>query len=646
MHFEVVQKNFLNVTDVEVLTLEKAASHFALNGYEPLYVCKNSKFFGMLTLKNFRRFGLNKMVKECVRRLEEFPTGDDVKKFFYDNPESERLVILKDGEIFCEVNLMTEPPLINNVIKNLLALRFVKLYGEFLDFELFDGKKIFLISDSRTKNYFSKLFPLALTENSASVEEIKSTNMRGYDFVFDFYFGNGLLKILNLRECIGSFYNLIVGLALKYLIEYSAARNVELKFYRIPKAQDLLCLSEEEHANFERKISIARLATDEEFLRKFAPRNRDYRFVKERRFTNSLRIDDGRCIWQSDCCREDINVSNGVRKNISTCTETCNAVHIFGPCTVFGMLVTDDETIDSQIMKMCAVNDLQISVCNHGGLHGDNFLNSIMCALNTPVSEGDTFIFLDFLIDSEPNLFPNLTETFNRFNARKPPSEIIFFDSPEHCNAKGNEIFAEEIFDDLKTFYGAASEDKKIKPPATRHDIKITLEDLHCTHAATIKLNRKICELRGRAKHDATTIAVALLRKNIFRIAAECFKKILSRCDFLYLFVSYEAEKNFSFRTIFKELEEIFDYESICVVKTDEFFSCRRFLTADCSKNYIREAVSIAEEVFCSSVVKILNVSVRFFFDVENQNSAEKILEEYAETACEKYRIRTEHIRA
>ena len=643
MYFEVIHKDFLNLLDYKELTVEKAVAHFAANGYDPLYITKDLKFFDVLTLKDFRRFGLKKTNKSYIRQIETFKNMLDIEKFFYFNTEAERLVILKGEEIFCEVNLMTEPPLINNIMKNLLALRFFKLYCKELKFEAFDNKKIFLFADSRIKEYFLTLFPYASVENTTDIGIIKLIDRNNYDFVFDFHFGRGLLKVLEVLEYVDDFYTIIESYALKILIKYVTEKRVLLMFYKIPRSQELLSLTDEEKNNFMSKISISQLAADEEFLKKFAPSKKDRIFIQKRKFTNSLRIDNGYFIFQSDCCDTDINIKNGIRKNIYFTGMEKFSAHIFGPCTVFGMLVTDKETIDSQISKMCILNDMKIAVHNHGGLHGDNFLNSIIYALNTYVSENDVIIFLDFLDDFDSKIFPNMIETYELFNKNKSYSEIMFFDSPEHCNAKGNKIFADKIFADLKDFYKDMSFDKAKRNLQINRGNQIDSNDLYCTHSAAIKFEKQLLKIQKNDLSVANIGCLLLRGRNFEQLKIDYLRKIFSFCDFLYIFVSCEIEENFFLENIFSNLEKILDNESICVVKADHFFCHMRFNTTDYSEEYVEDFVTVAEKIFCLGVKKFLNVNVRFFLEHE-KDPILKLFDEYATFICKEYHINIEYI--
>ena len=639
MHFEIIHKNFLNTVDYSELTTEVAAIHFAMNGYEPIYILKDSAFFDVLTLRDFRRFGLMRTGKNYIRQLVEFRNFNDIKKFFLDNASAERLIILKENQIFCEVNLMTEPPLINNVMKNVLALRFVKFYHDKFPKEKFVDKKVFLMSDSSVKCYFSKLFPKVVVENSTSIDVIKSKDLTKYDFVFDFYFGKGVLKMLNLNGVVDSFYDIVERSAVKILFDFAGEAKINLKFYKIPKSQELLSLNQDERKNFSAKISVAQLAENKEFLKKFSHSGKVRNFVRERKFSNSLRVDNGYYILQSDCFGEDINITNGIRKNIFFDDSAKFSVHIFGPCTVFGMFVTDSETIDSQISKMCASDELDIAVYNHGGLHGDNFLNSVMTALNTPVRTNDTFVFLDFLDDIDLKFLSDVSETFRKFNEDKSEEEIMFFDSPEHCNSKGNEIFAKIIFNDMKNFYKNFSGDKIKNFPRTCRSNQITIEDLRCTHAETINFERRLMKIKNPQQKSMVIGCVLFREDNFFQVKIENLKKILSQCDFLYLFTSCEVHGNFLVENIFDGLEKFFDVKNVLVVKADKFFCHTHFNSQDYSEGYVKNFIDITEEIFCSEISSILGVNVRFFFECE-EDFATKILDKYAKVICEKYNIR------
>ena len=451
MNYETTFSSDLKKIDSRELSLENIVEHFAANGYDFLYVYENERFVGVITFTDFLSGEYFKSRdRKFIRHFKEVGCLSDVEKIFEDNPEVERLVLIDDKDIVCEYNPCIELPLQNNVAKNLMALRYIRFFRKKIVRHLSNFDRILVIAKDFVGNFIAKILPeikfdLITRINANEYDE----KFLGYDLILDFYYGKRLRKMLGFKFSVADFSVIVERFALEELIAYCEKNAVALKFYKLQTYSGLNCLHAWEAENFQKRMTLPKLLINEAYVRKFATNDFEYEYIRKRKFFCSPRLDNGYCFTQSDCKTKGLTVSNGLRHSaLENFNSTCVA-HVYGPCTTFGILTSDFETVTSHLNKMFRAVSWDCSAINHGGMHGDNVLNSIMSALATPVKRGDMLIFLDVLDDFSADAYPNLLEVNDWFNQNKTSRDLMFFDFPGHCNSAANKIIAKGIFEDL-----------------------------------------------------------------------------------------------------------------------------------------------------------------------------------------------------
>ena len=495
MQYEINFNDTLNKIDYADLSNERLIQHFADNGYDFLYVYQNGKFFDVVTFPEFLSGKIfESRDKNFLQHIESFHTQAEVTVFFENNPNVERLVLIDGKDVVCEFNPMIELPLQNNVAKNLMALRYVRFFRREIICYLLKFDKILIIAKKHTQEFISELLPEINFEFVERLKEDENSEIfSNSELILDFYYGKKLRKKLNFKFEVMDFCVIVEKIAFDAMLDYCARRNVLLKFYKLQHYEGLNCLHDLELKNFLKRKSLSQLLEDKNYIDKFATNDFEREFICKRKFFCSPRVDNGYCFTQADCQTDGLIVSNGLRiSEFENFNSKCN-MHFFGPCTTFGILTSNFETVTSHLNRIFHVEHLDFSAINHGGLHGDNGLNSVMSALNTPVKKGDILVFLDVLNDFPSDVYPNLVEVNDWFNIKKTTSELMFFDFPGHCNADANKIISEGIFADLQQncIKNFKSEEKFTWFSCNNIQLSAVKADFAFTNAKAVSLKNK-----------------------------------------------------------------------------------------------------------------------------------------------------------
>ena len=605
MEYQITYCGDLSTIDLQDLSTKKIAEHFARRGYDFLYLFNGDKFFDVITFSDFLAHKKNAENKIYIQSLEKFHCKADIDRFFRAHHEIERLVLLKNDELFCEINPQIELPLQNNVAKNLMSLRYVKFFRKELIEFLAPYKKIIVIAEEDTALFIKKLFPDLSIEFSNSPYKLSAG-----EAIFDFLYGKKILSLLNGNIKVCEFNHLVEQIALQKLIEYCRTKNVMMKFFRLPMYGDLTCLHPWELENFLYRTSLQQLSNNTSYLRKFCVTDADWDFMRGRTYNEPLRLDDGFCFIQDDCHNKYLDVQDGIRSSIPDHRADFIA-HFYGPCTTFGFLVPDDETVPSYFNRLAKEAGVNVCAQNHGGLHGDNGLNSMMCALNTPVRAGDAFIFLDVLRDFPTNFYPKLLELGSYFNVRKRNTSVQFFDFPGHCNLLANKIMAEFVFGNLFCdFNGKYSDEPRTTYFSEQQIQPINISELSFTHAATVKTLRIVMPKKfTRAtypKIGAIVIPInATLEENINFV-----KAVLRYCDALYIFqpniILNDEDSLINGYTLQKRFNGL---DNVKIFSLDKAFCSERYFYSPSSP----DKSLFVEKLFCKNLLLNLEITNRFF---------------------------------
>lgn len=644
MRYQIKYKEDLDIIDIKDLKMERVAFHFAQKGYEYLYVYQNGSFYNSISFSEFRT---GEIWKKCSKirhqQYKQFLDPKKIEDFFYSNPSVDRLILLDTNQLYGEINLLDELALQNNVVKNLMAIRYIGLFRNDVEAFLKKFKKVYLMADD---DVFQRLrdewpdIPLHQVKKSYDYKKIRNFDSALY---LDFLYGNKVMKAMDPGYKLVDLNTIVEKIALRYLIEYCKTKRIILKFYKLQVFNGLTCLHPLEQENFKNRINKSHLAQNENYLRKFAIDDRDYNYIKKRKYQISLRSDNGFAFVQENCQDEDMHVINGIRESVPLVKESAYAVHFYGPCTTYGIMTPDDKTVVSFFQKLSLKNGLKLKAVNHGGLHGNNVLNSIMLALNTPVNSGDALIFLDVLDDFSKQCYPGMLDVNEWFNHNKSLEDVYFFDFPGHCNSKGNLLMAEGVFDDIKDLYIKMNiKEMKIHAFNFFSENNISYNPLKWfiyTNGDAVKFYRKIKSVAGKNKKFKKNGALVCYEDDDIPIDYQFILNASKECGCLYVFSSGENLPGLCQIKTLKKLQKKYkNVSNIVVIQLEHFFSAARFLDS-----FEKKELLFLEESFYFVALKELDVNIRFIKknpkDVISQFDRASILE-----VCEKHNITVREI--
>jgi hypothetical protein len=610
MQFKVKYKQDLACYNYENLNLSNLVEFFAENGYDYIYVYHDDFFCGVLTFRDILNGWIGKLPEvNFIREATDFHSIEDIEKFFSDVPSAERLVLRAGKEVFCEIDPMSEPPLQNNPCKNMMALRYVDFFKPEIEIYLGKFSSILIIATNEVFDLWQSFFPNLKFEHLIKVEP----NMHvDFNLIMDFRYGPKLLRSLHFTSKTVDFNHVIERIALGKLLDYCNEQDVILKFYKLPRYDDLTCLSTLEQVNQQKRTTVAQLADNEEYMKRFTHSQCEYDFIKKRKFNYSIKLDTGYCYSMEDCLDCDINVDDGQRRTIPTLSNPERVLHFYGPCTTYGILVPDDETVTSCLTKLFKNSGINIQSVNHGGLHGNNVMNSIMCALDTKVQSGDALIFLDVLDDFTADRFPGLIETCEWYNRNKAPEDVQFFDFPGHCNLAAYQILAEGIKRDLSLprlkkrgalFNYFMVNSLKFNP----------LKYFSATSAAVAKMRTKI-KKRNQLFVGCKIGAMLLNSSDEDGLDKELIENALKYCDKLYLFMCGEKLGDFcQCQTLLDAQKQYADSTEVLVCQIEHAFVSVKYAELLKTRESLKNRVGFIEKTFCKSILVPSQVSVRFF---------------------------------
>lgn len=612
MNYQIVYKDELNIIDITELTKEKVGIHFSERGYEFLYVYKNGNFYDSLSFDEFRNDKwLEQETKEYHKDISDFNTNNDIESFFISHPGTVRIVLLDGNQLVGEVNLLDEQPLQNGVIKNLMALRYVDFFKDKIIETLLCYKEIYILASDETYAFVKDMFKQLQLKQIKSLSQISFIQQDENRIILDFLYGKKILKVFKCADKFYDFTKLLERFALESIIEYCEDYGLILRFYKLQVFEKLTCLHPWEINNFEHRTSKEKLAENDEYVKAFSVNQHDYQYLKERKYQMTLRLDDGFAFVQEDCNDKDLHVKDGVRFSSHNVIDTVHTAHFFGPCTTFGIMTPDNETVTSYFQENATEERLNINAINHAGLHGNNFLNSMMLAMKTRVKKGDALVFLDVLDSFPDESYPGLEDVNDWFNENKSTNEIYFFDFPGHCNALANKLMADKIYNDLKSIYTNMNMIDYLEDHTTFFDSQNLDYNpfrffLH-TNGSAIKMLHK---MRKFCIEDDTGFLVYYGDDNT-TIDLKFILEAASMCKRLFIFVSGEHLPYFeqikTARDLFSEFQ---NNSTINVIQIEHYFNAARYLASETKTS--DRGIRFLEKAFLLVVYNGLRVKKRF----------------------------------
>ena len=617
MRFQIRYENDLNIVYNRDPSYTEIAIHFAQNGYDPLYVYKNNQLKYIVLYEDFVLKNLNySLERDFIKEYNTALNKSRIENDFLRDLDSEWLVYVNGGKVVCEINSLIELPLQNSVSKNLIAIRYIKYFYNELYQYFRTYKSIMILADIDIYLYIRNQFPRIEFLFADRIELIiANSKIEKLEIILDFLYGPRIRRFfcdesLNFVDL----NKILIRPALDKLIKLSGERGVNLLFYKLPRFNELNCLSSMEDNNFRNRKKCGQLINEKNYLKLFARSIAEERYLKMKDYHASQRLDNGYCFVMDESNNPKLHVHDGVRLNGTKEIKGVKACNFYGPCTAYGFFVEDRLTVPALLQKY-AINDGKLlQTYNRAGIHGDNELNSIMQAMSVPVAPGDVHIFLDVIEDLPVGLYPNYVYTNRWFNENKSRNEVQFLDFPGHCNSAANRIMAKNIYEDIKQMSMNDISKDVIKSPLL--DVNYNEFDmLKITHSSCIKQLRIINRKDSLIFTDGKIGAVVITGDIEENICEDLIVRCLNQCNSLYVFLMNDnIELVESNRIIYKKIVTQ-DERRVKAIPLEHYYNSQRYLDCkECVKDCFEKAV-YTERCFHATILNGLKINTRFIID-------------------------------
>ena len=595
---------------------EELSIHFAKNGYDPLYVNKNGNLSYIVTFQDFSLGQINDSLnRRFIKKYSDNIKKTDIEKAFLEDLDAERIVFIKDKNVICEVNALIELPLQNSIAKNLMSLRYVNIFHHELSVYFKQFSSILILSEYEVYNYLQTFFADKNMIYAGCIEQAVSiVRDRQIDICFDFMFTKKIRRILapELNNVL-DLCKVLTAMAFEKLVDLASKRDVSLLFYKLPRFQDLSCFHRFEEENSYNRKTIGQLINNKPYMDLFTKEEKEKEYLRNKEFHASQRLDNGYCFIMDEAISPGINVHNGIRNNGHGKCEG-SIVNIYGPCTAYGFLVRDEETVPNIIQHYAIEKGIKIQVHNRAGIHGDNELNSIMEALKKKKKKGDMHIFLDVLEDLTYDKYPQITFVKDWFNAEKSKEEVHFFDFPGHCNYDANKIMAKNIFDDLVNRYQCNEVEKDYRKPLLIDPFD-SLANISISHASFVKQRRIFEKYSVHKNKKGSVAALVITGKEGIQIGEKLVDDCLLLCDFLYIFFINAEIENLNDNKYLYEYVHSLDSEKVIGIPLEYFFYAERYCITEDIRNECKEQIIFTQKAFFKLINDELGINTYFYHD-------------------------------
>lgn len=175
--------------------IEEIAEHFSNNGYRPLYVLENDLLKYVITFEDFVCSSINETIdRDFVFQEKEVLSRDNVINILKRHPNIDFLVVIDNGKLCYEVDSLVLLPYQNGTLKNLLALRYLKLFSsDFYDY-MKEYKNVLIIANDTVVEYFRLVVPNLRFDFICKDDfNLNPSIVEKYDIVLDFVY-NGRIN--------------------------------------------------------------------------------------------------------------------------------------------------------------------------------------------------------------------------------------------------------------------------------------------------------------------------------------------------------------------------------------------------------------------------------------------------------------------
>lgn len=405
---------------------------------------------------------------------------------------------------------------------------------------------------------------------------------------------------------------------MKKVIRDLIKRGVDVRYYHYPVVREITNKSEWEKFLFKKNLIASDLRKEtsnykEELVKVFGNKY-DYDYIDKSIinfplppiYRSGVRV-------HKDVSTSYYNVINGVRVTEESCYDCDYKVHIFGSSYAFGKYDSDKETISSNLQRMYNSIGERVRVINYGvqGVLLDDVSKNMEAA---HIEQNDKVL----IVNNGPEFEALLKDTipvisFKDFIEDKSQGEI--FVDFHHMNPKGDALFSEKIFYDLKetkhSNFVSDIEDSKYNSA----NVASRVEDYFGTDRALDKmLQRYLSEL---PKKPAGLVGSIVMNCNPFTNGHRyLIESAAEKVDHLFIFVVQEDKSIFAFEDRFALVKKgTADIKNVTVIPSGKFIISAATFPEYFVKEDQKEVIIDASndlKLFGKEIAPRLGISIRF----------------------------------
>ena len=600
--FDIAIKKFLSDVSIEeeYISIENVEEDNRLYIYDifdtnlkinHLPVIKNGVLLGeyydtFQTKENVERYHIRSMIPELIAFV------DDIKSYFKDNNIRRVQAIVDSDDEYTKLILSK----IDNVSWN-----FCLSYNDLIDYGK-DTLNVDLKYPTEYREFLNKLH----------------------------------VPVITLFQMVGK-------ILLKRFASYCRTNEINLLAVYAVGKKDISYLSVRDMGVMNTDLLLNDMLGDITYLNKFYRKNKSIRYATSEEVgplgSRTIRH-NGIYNHLMDCKNEFINVKKGVRRTTNQPANWKQEIHMFGPCIVQGICVTDEYTIESYLQrKLNRKCKNHYKVFNHGAAShtpDSSFCNDILVAMDTCLHKGDTVIFLDAFSDSAFEWLADediqVIKDIHMFDG----TANYFMNNTYHCNHLANQKYASLIFPYISIRNDCDVENHKY---FEEKNIDLDFRDDAFLHNPELRrYSDEVAERFGVKKAEQKKIAAICTQANPFTKGHYYLvEKAAREMDYVYVFVVQDSLNALPFLDRMQIVKNaVKDLENVFVVSCGTFMSSFRtfpdyFTVAKYENGFDLVNVITDTKIFASIFCKKLNIKYRYLGEEPNDVYTQQLNEHFFE---------------
>lgn len=635
------------------ITKEALIEWFILHLNDYVYVEKNGIIEGIISGKNFdnaiRAKKNGYVVEHEFQKLEEIETENRMKVYdlFDQNQSLLHLPVIKEGILLGEYydTFQTKENVeryhIRGMVPELQAF-YRELTGYFQEKGIHKVHAMIDEEDEYTRNilcqiqgvewqFCSKYGEWATPQKGELYLDMK------YPAEYRNYLNETGVKTWTIFQIMGR-------ILLKSFATYCRENYIRIKACYAVGENDISYLGEGDAHVMNPDLILNDMLGDKKYLKKFYRKNISYDYATSEEVgplgSRTIRH-NGLYNHLMDCKNAYINVTKGVRRTTNQPEKWHQEIHMYGPCIVQGICVTDAYTIESYLQRrLNRVHRNYWKVFNHGAAShtsDSSFCNDILAAMDTELHSGDLVLLLDAFTDEAIEWMREEGIPIIRDNTLFDGTTNYFMNNTYHCNHLANQKYAVLIYPYVM--------EEKVEDNRTNHKFfiekQINLDfrdDAYLHNPELLRYAKEVREKTRVADVENKKIAAICTQANPYtRGHYHLTCKAAAEMDYVYIFVVQDSLNALPFLDRMDIVEKaVRDLDNVFVVSCGSFMSSFRtfpdyFTVAKYESGFDLVNVITDTKIFADIFCKELGINYRYLGDEPTDSYTNQLNEHFLE---------------